>query len=342
MKNYTWDYIQKHPQQTKRLLGIDYDQLIKLIKQGKILHQRKQEEVEQKKIRLIKTGGGNHPKLSAEEQIILMLVYLRHHLSFQILGLLFQVSESTAHNLFNYWQKLFQDSLPPSLLEQVKKSPEEIEQIREELTNYELIVDTSEQVIERPSDYESQKQYYSGKQKRHTLKSQFVVLPKGKDIVDVVVGQPGPISDIKICRQTLNRFKQKQFLSGDKAYVGESQITTPSKKPKNGELTDSQKEKNKILSSRRIFVEHLIRVVKIFKIAQERFRLDKSRYQSVILTVCSLVRLRIRSLILEVIESAESGQVIDVFMNHNFTPELNLETSNSHLLVLLTQFWLRY
>ena len=131
MKNYTWDYIQRHPQQTKRLLGIDYDQLIKLIKQGKILHQRKQEEVEQKKIRLIKTGGGNHPKLSAEEQIILMLVYLRHHLSFQILGLLFQVSESTAHNLFNYWQKLFQDSLPPSLLEQVKKSPEEIEQIRE-------------------------------------------------------------------------------------------------------------------------------------------------------------------------------------------------------------------
>ena len=147
-----------------------------------------------------------------------------------------------------------------------------------------------------------------------------MVLPKGKDIVDVVVGQPGPISDIKICRQTLNRFKQEQFLSGDKAYVGESQITTPSKKPKNGELTDSQKEENKILSSRRIFVEHLIRVVKIFKIAQERFRLDKSRYQSVILTVCGLVRLRIRSRILEVIESAESGQVIDVFMNHNFPP----------------------
>ena len=31
MSNYTWDYIQKHPQQIKRLLGIDYEQLIQLI-----------------------------------------------------------------------------------------------------------------------------------------------------------------------------------------------------------------------------------------------------------------------------------------------------------------------
>ncbi|NET65097.1 MAG: transposase family protein [Moorea sp. SIO1G6] len=37
-----------------------------------------------------------------------MLVYLRHNLSFKLLGLLFQVSDSTAHNLFNYWQKIFQ------------------------------------------------------------------------------------------------------------------------------------------------------------------------------------------------------------------------------------------
>ena len=72
----------------------------------------------------------------------------------------------------------------------------------------------------------------------------------------------------------------------------------------------------------------MIRVVKIFKIVQEKFRLDKSRYQSVLLTVCGLVRLRIGSGILEVIESAESGQVIDVVMSHNFTPKLNFETSS--------------
>jgi hypothetical protein len=275
MDNYTWEYIQKHPKETKRLLGIDYDQLRQLMEQGKILHQRKQEEIEKKKIRIIKVGGGNHSKLSEEEQIILMLVYLRHHLSFQLLGLLFHVSESSAYKLFDYWQRLFQDELPPSLLEQVKKSPEEMEEILEELTEHELIVDSAEQVIERPSDYETQKKYYSGKQKRHTFKNQVIVLPKGADIVDVVVGKPGPMSDIKICRQTLNKFAYQQAFSGDKAYIGEPQITTPQKKPKNGQLTEEQKEENKALSSKRIFVEHLIRIVKIFKIAQERFRLHK-------------------------------------------------------------------
>jgi hypothetical protein len=31
MSNYTWQYIQDHKQETKRLLGIDYKQLEELI-----------------------------------------------------------------------------------------------------------------------------------------------------------------------------------------------------------------------------------------------------------------------------------------------------------------------
>ncbi len=281
---------------------------------GKLLHQKKKEENEKTKIRINQPGAGSPSLLAEEEQIVLTLVYLRHNLSFQLLGLLFQVSESTAHNIFTYWQTLFEGELPPSLLEQIKKFQEEEEKeiVLEMLTDYELIVDSAEQPIERPSDYQEQKKYYSGKQKRHTLKSQFVVLPKAEDIIDVVIGKPGPTSDIKICQQTLNKFKITQTFSADKAYIGETQIITPHKKPKKGELTEEQIKENKALSSNRIFVEHLIRVVKVFKVVQERFRLHKSRYKSVLLTVCGLVRLRISSLILEMIESSKSGEVIDV------------------------------
>jgi uncharacterized protein YnzC (UPF0291/DUF896 family) len=330
MNNYTWQYIQNHTNETKRLLGIDYEQLGQLLELGKLLHQRQQEEIEKTKKRLIRPGGGNHPKLSEEEQIILMLVYLRHNITFQLLGMLFQVSESTAHNLFNYWQKIFEGELPYSLLEQVKKSLEEAEQVREDLTEYELIVDSAEQAIERPSDYQEQKKYYSGKQKRHTFKNQFIVLPSGSDIVDVVIGEHSPASDINICRQTLNKFESEQQLIGDKAYIGEAQISTPSKKPKNGELTTQEKEENKELSSRRIYVEHLIRVVKIFKVAQERFRLRKSRYKSVILTVCGLVRLRMGSLILEVIKLVDLGETIDVKLSHSFEGKLDLVPPNTY------------
>lgn len=329
MSNYTWKYIQQHPQEVKRLLGISNKQLEQLIEQGKILHQIKQESIEKQKKRIIKAGGGKPAKLPLEEQIVLTLVYLRHHLTFQVLGLLFQVSESTAHNLFNYWQGLLREGLPASLLEQVKKYPENEPKIREELRQYELIVDSGEQDRERPGDYKTQKKYYSGKQKNHTFKNQFIVSPLGEEIIDVVVGRPGPVSDINLCRERLEQFHPQQRLIGDKAYVGEAQITTPNKKPKKRELTAEQKEKNKDISSIRIFVEHLIRVVKIFKVSQQRFRLKKDRYAEVLLTVCGLVRLRKGSLILEIVKNSNSSETIDVIQHHSFALDLPLALSNA-------------
>ena len=329
MSNYTREYIKQHPQEVKRLLGISYEQLEQLIEQGILLHQIKQEKNEKQKKRIIKAGGGKPAKLSIEEQIVLTVVYLRHHLTFQVLGLLFQVSESTAHNLFNYWQGLFREGLPASLLEQVKKSPEDEVALTEQLQQYKLIVDSEEQDRERPSEYKTQKKYYSGKQKSHTFKNQFIVLPSGKDIVDVVVGIPGPVSDINLYRERLGLFHPQQRFTGDKAYIGEPQISTPKKKLKHRELTAEQKEKNKSLSSTRIFVEHLIPVVKIFKAGQERFRLRANRYQGVLLTICGLVRLRKGSLILEIVKAENSDKTIEVIKHHSFGRDLPLVTSNT-------------
>jgi hypothetical protein len=131
------------------------------------------------------------------------------------------VSESTAHNVFEYWQRLLQQASPPSLLEQVKKSLEATAEIRTKLTEHELLVDSSEQSIERPVEYQIQQKYDSGKQKKHTMKNQFVVLPELGEIVDVVVGKTGATSDIQIWREYQRRFDPQQLFVGDKAYVGE-------------------------------------------------------------------------------------------------------------------------
>ena len=53
------------------------------------------------------------------------------------------------------------------------------------------------------------------------------------------------------------------------------------------------KKENQKKAQKRIFVEHVIRLIKIFKVARERFRLKESNYEKVILTICGLVRLRI-------------------------------------------------
>ncbi|WP_339380988.1 transposase family protein [Brasilonema sp. UFV-L1] len=43
--------------------------------------------------------------------------------TFQLLGIQFGVSETTANDTFNYWFPVLRDLLPSSLLEQVKKTP---------------------------------------------------------------------------------------------------------------------------------------------------------------------------------------------------------------------------
>lgn len=64
------------------------------------------------------------------------------------------------------------------------------------------------------------------------------------------------------------------------------------------QLSLAEKEQNKELAKKRIFVEHLIRLVKVWRIAQERFRLNARKYEQIVLIICGLVRLRIKGLIL--------------------------------------------
>ncbi|BAY30949.1 hypothetical protein NIES2107_27970 [Nostoc carneum NIES-2107] len=114
------------------------------------------------------------------------------------------------------------------------------------MTNFQLLVDSLEQhasplnggnprtrlaPIDRPSDNEEQKKFYSGKKKQHTLKSQLVCLPNGKDIIDVVVGFPGPTSDINLFREQQKKFDSEQKFvrvasrrEGDKGYQGGKNI----------------------------------------------------------------------------------------------------------------------
>ena len=55
----TWEYIQKHPKDCQRLLGIDYEQL--------------QELIEQQLQELIKQGDGEHHQLQGEKIYNLLL-----------------------------------------------------------------------------------------------------------------------------------------------------------------------------------------------------------------------------------------------------------------------------
>ncbi|MDF5710231.1 MAG: transposase family protein [Nostoc sp. S4] len=188
--------------------------------------------------------------------------------------------------------------MPSSLLEQVESQESDYAIVQELLNEFELIVDSYEQPRERPTENEEQQMYFSGKKRQHTFKNQVVSLPEAQDIVDVIVGVKGPTSDISLFRNQQQKFSPTQSFQGDKAYIGGKNISTPHKKPRKGQLTAEQKAENKDFSSNRIFIEHMIRLLKIFRVASSRFRLQSNTYNQVILTVCGLIRLRIGSLIL--------------------------------------------
>ena len=118
------EYIEKHPHQTQRLVGFDYDQLMRLMTHAASLYDQQKKLKSRDKIRIIKAGGARPPLLAIDEQILLTLVYLHHLPTFQMLGVQFGVSESAANYIFHKWIKILRELLPASLLEQVKKTPQ--------------------------------------------------------------------------------------------------------------------------------------------------------------------------------------------------------------------------
>jgi len=118
-----FEHIQNNPQDAQRLVGLKYEQLEQLLEQAIKLKNQKVELADSKKVRIILGGGGRKSKLSKSEQIILTLTYLRHLTTFQLLGIQFGVSETTANDTFNYWFPILGELLPASLLEKVKKTP---------------------------------------------------------------------------------------------------------------------------------------------------------------------------------------------------------------------------
>ena len=230
---------------------------------------------------------GRKRKIYARQKFLMTLIYLRQNVNHTIVGQMFGVSADTSENVFHEVLLILQREFPSQKWEAEKKwrkggkwSPEQVDY---------LIIDSFETPIKRSSINEKQRKKYSGKKKMHTLKSQLITDQNG-EIIQINAGFDGPKSDIEIYRDT--RLK-KQWLTkpklGDKAYVGED-VETPQKKPKGGELTEAEKEKNRELSAKRIRVEHGVRKVKTFKILRQDYRLGTWIFPKIAETVVGLIQ----------------------------------------------------
>ena len=160
------------------------------------------------------------------------------------------------------------------------------------------IVDATEQPIQRPQDQETQKAHYSGKKKRHTLKTQVVVGPDG-ELMHVSETVPGSQHDKNLYDESGvgDNLEEGEAMMGDSGYQDIQHAhpaALPFKKPKGKELTQEQKEHNRCLSRIRVVAENTLAQIKTFRVMAHVYRHRRDGYNVRFRIVAALVNRRIR------------------------------------------------
>ena len=234
---------------------------------------------------------GRPREITALQKVLMSLIYLRHNVRHEVVGGMFRYSADSSENAFAEVVPILRDMFPSEKWEAEKKWSKKEEKWTPDEVDY-GIIDSFETPVSRPSIDDKQKKVYSGKKKEHTLKTQIITDQKG-EILEINAGHDGPKADIKIYKEKKvgKPIEGKDFL-GDKAYQSRDhpEIKTPHKKPKGGELSEKQKEENKLLSSLRIKVEHAIRRVKGFGILRKDYRLARGLFPMTVSAVVGLIQ----------------------------------------------------
>lgn len=237
-------------------------------------------------------GGGRTRRLAPYQEVLLTLVYLRHNVSHEVVGALFGVSADTSENTFYEVIRVLQEVCPSSRWD-AEKHWQKGEPSWQPTDPERLLIDSFETPIRRPSDEARQRRTYSGKKKRHTLKTQVVTDARG-EILEIDAGHRGPKADIRIYEESgVDQRYPDAEKTADKGYQSTEHPTlhTPHKKPKGGELTPEQRDENRRLAQQRIYVEHGIRRVKGWRILREDYRLAVGLFATVTQVVVGLVQL---------------------------------------------------
>ena len=131
------------------------------------------------------------------------------------------------------------------------------------------------------NDPKKQRAHYSGKKKRHTLKSQILIHQPSGRFLSLRVAK-GKVHDFRLWKETKIRLHPQVNLLADSGYEGiqklKTQVEKPLKRTKKNPLKAEEKRKNRELSGRRIKVEHAIRRLKFFRLLSERYRNRRKRF----------------------------------------------------------------
>jgi hypothetical protein len=257
---------------------------------------RRHREQQAKPQRKRSPGGGRRRKLHPYQEVLLTLVYLRHNVSHAVCGAMFGVSADISENSFHEVALVLRDLCPAHRWDAEKKWTKKEPSWHPDTLDV-LLVDSFETPVARPSLPDAQRKLYSGKKKRHTLKTQ-IVTDKHGEVLAIEPGHPGPLPDKTLYEQSEAATQYPRAARrADLAYQGVPEMLLPHKRKrgKAGEkakdLTPEQKAENRFAASARVPVEHGVRRCKAWRILRDEFRLGRGLFALVATGTVGLVHL---------------------------------------------------
>ena len=157
--------------------------------------------------------------------------------------------------------------------------------------------DGTERNIQRNTDQGVQEDEYSGKNHGHHIKN-LTLCDQTQYIFYLSPSEDGSMHDKAMADKHPIQLPHGSVLKQDMGFIGHEPagvvIEQPFKKPKNGELTFSQKIYNKIFSSTRITIEHANSGLKRLRMVQGTIRVHSYMIRDMIMAVaCALHNLRV-------------------------------------------------
>lgn len=241
-------------------------------------------------------GAGRKFKRPVQDRMLMALMYYRLYITNELLGYLFDLDQSTISRDVKYIEPVIKSCIPiPEKMTKKTRRIGTIEELLELFPEMKAFLDATEQEIPRPKNKRRRKNYYSGKKKKHTVKTQIMVNKKGI-ILHKTKHRKGKQHDYDMFKKTRPPpIPPKVKIGVDLGYYGiekdypELNVNIPVKKPKGKELTCQEKRQNKKLRKERVIVEHTLSRMKKFRIMGEEFRNKLTRYDRMTSIVCGLV-----------------------------------------------------
>jgi hypothetical protein len=255
-----------------------------------------------------KAGAGHPFKLNLKNRFLLLLTYYRLYVSSTLIGFLFDLGQTNVLKDIRALEPAAQAILPlPKKIHDATRRLQTLEEVEAYFPGFKAFIDATEQEIPRPKSKRKRKTHYSGKKKKHTVKTQITVNKDGL-IIHKTRHARGGRHDYALFKQHRPCLPKKVKVGVDLGYKGinedfpefNAEIPFKRKSPGRGkrgikaqELTPEEKSHNKRLAKARVVAEHTISRVKKFRIMGEEFRNRLKHYDTMTDIVSGLINFRI-------------------------------------------------